>query len=174
MISSFPNQARKPVMGTAQPPWGSPAGRQIGWAAMETRPKALFCTMNPGGGERWDKCKARSTHPPPPSGVLRLAWWMERKAAQLWPQASCSGSCCPPCWLLPLPPPFLFYLDTLSLSGPCPMANRGLQALSGACDGALPPHNPFTLTEMTWSPTQMTAKEARLEGCVKSDCPCVS
>lgn len=32
----------------------------------------------------------------PSLGVLRLAWRMERKVAQLWPQASCSGSCCPP------------------------------------------------------------------------------
>lgn len=67
-----------------------------------------------------------------------------------------------PCWLLPLPPPFIFYVPVWSLS----YGHQGSESPTWGRvehpDGALPPHDPFTLPEMTWSPTQMTAKEAHL------------
>lgn len=66
--------------------------------------------------------------PPPPPGVLILAWWMEERKAG---PAVASGVLL---WFM-LPPVGCCHCHlpsySMSLSGPCPMATRGLKALPG-------------------------------------------
>lgn len=111
LVYEFPpslSQVGKPsLMGTTQPPRGSKAGGQVGWAAMETlrpqgpvlHPKQQGGGMGTGGGGYVQGQEPRR--------ALILAWWWEQsKAGPAAARAACFGSCCPqPPGLLPLPLP---------------------------------------------------------------------
>lgn len=73
---------------------------------METRPKALFCTINSGEERRWDKCKARNTAPSRGSYTGLVDGGEEGgPSCHLRHLALVHAA---PRWLLPLPPPFIF------------------------------------------------------------------
>lgn len=99
-----------------------------------------------------------------PPGVLILAWGMEeRKAGPAVASGVLLWFILPPvgCCHCHLPS---YSNQPMSLSGPCRMATRGLKAPPGGVWNipmGLSHLTIHSLTE-TWSPTQMTAKEAHL------------